>query len=332
MSDREIVDRSLDIFDTYFEDLFAEHIFISACSTVPIGTISGVCEAVGRPEDTLKLIAGLGDVESAAPSMAMWKLGRVAAESDALNAIFDAGIADLEDRLRADGHDPDVARFLGMFDDFLVDFGSRGPNEWEQRCPTWETDPNLALAAIDRMRLSDASRSPFGHNAARAEERERLGAEIAELLAGDPQAQGEFVAALRAATVFMPGRERTKTNCVKMIQEGRMSMHEIGHRRVAAGHFHHHTNFALLTREELELEVDNPGSFTAELREREALFHEVAGLQEPFLFTGGRPDMSTYPLALGGLGRAARRRRRPDRRRRMPGRGARHRAGRPRLP
>ena len=183
-----------------------------------------------------------------------------------------------------------------MFDDFLVDFGSRGPNEWEQRCPTWETDPNLALAAIDRMRLSDPSRSPFGHNAERAEERERLGAEIAELLADDPQAQGEFVAALHAATVFMPGRERTKTNCVKLIQEGRMGAHEIGRRRVAAGHFHHHTNFALLTREELEHEIDNPGTFTAELHEREALFHEVTGLQEPFLFTGGRPDMSTYPL------------------------------------
>jgi phosphohistidine swiveling domain-containing protein len=296
MSEREIADRGFHLFDTYFEDLFAEHIFISACATVPIGTISGVCEAVGRPEDTLKLIAGLGDVESAAPSMAMWKLGRVASKSDALNAIFDAGIADLEDRLRADSDDPEVATFLGMFDTFLVDFGSRGPNEWEQRCPTWETDPNLALAAIDRMRLSDASRSPFNHNAERAEERERLGAEIAELLADDPQAQGEFVAALHAATVFMPGRERTKTNCVKLIQEGRMGSHEIGRRRVAAAHFHHHTDFALLTREEFEHEVDNPGTFTAELREREALFHEVAGLQEPFLFIGGRPDMSTYRL------------------------------------
>jgi phosphohistidine swiveling domain-containing protein len=295
MSDREILDRGYEFFDTYFEDLFAEHLFITACSTVPMGVITGVCEAIGRPGDTLKLLGGLGDVESAAPSMAMWDLGRLAADSNALNAIFDAGISDLEERLREAGDDPDVGKFVRMFDDFLVEFGSRGPNEWEQRCPTWETDPNLALAAIDRMRLSDDSRSPFDNNAERAAERERLGAEIAALLEGDPETQGQFVAALHAATIFMPGRERTKTNCVKLIQEGRMGVREIGRRRAAAGHFHHHTDFAFLTREELEAEADNPGTFTAELRDREALFNEVAGLQEPFLFKGGRPDMSQYP-------------------------------------
>ena len=118
LSDRELLDRNLDLFDTYFEDLFAEHIFISACATVPIGTISGVCEAVGRPEDTLKLLAGLGDVESAAPSMAMWDLGRLAADSEVLGAIFDAGISDLEDRLRAGTDLPEVAAFAQWMRDW----------------------------------------------------------------------------------------------------------------------------------------------------------------------------------------------------------------------
>ena len=51
-----------------------------------------MCEAVGRPTDTLKLLAGLGDVESAAPAMAMWDLGRMAAASDDLRALFDEGL------------------------------------------------------------------------------------------------------------------------------------------------------------------------------------------------------------------------------------------------
>jgi pyruvate,water dikinase len=300
MSDREIHDRGMHLFDTYFEDLFTEHLFVSACSTVPIGTISGVCETLGRPENTLELLAGLGDVESAAPSMAMWELGRLVAASEAVEAIFDAGISGLESRLRSATDDPAVKEFVERFDDFLVEYGSRGPNEWEMRCPTWETHPDLALAAIDRMRLSDASRSPFVHNAERAAERERLGAEIAGLLESDPETQARFLGALRAATVFMPGRERTKTNCVKLIEEGRIGAHEIGRRRVAAGHFHRHDDFGLLTREELEVEVDHPGSFTGQLRDREALLHEVAALQEPFLFIGGRPDMSTYPPRSSG--------------------------------
>ena len=294
MTDRELYDRAVALPNTYFEELFGEHLFVTNCATVPMGVIAGVCAAVGRPEDTLRLLAGLGDVESAAPSMAMWTLGRMAAGSASVTAIFDEGIDQLDARLRAGDDDVDVATFVSAFDDFLVHHGSRGPNEWEPRCPTWETDPDLALAAVDRMRVSDESRSPFDHNEERAAERQAVGDEITAMLSGDPDTQGQFVAALHAATVFMPGRERTKTNCVKLVQEYRMALHELGRRRVVAGHFRKHDDFGLLTREELAEEVDNPGTYSAILEEREALMEEVAGLQESFLFYGGRPDMSTY--------------------------------------
>jgi phosphohistidine swiveling domain-containing protein len=299
MSDAELVEYSFKIADEHLEDLFAEHIFLTFAATVPMGTIAGVSNAVGRPTDTLKLLAGLGDVESAAPSMAMWELGRLASASSEVGAIFGAGISDLDRRLRS-SDDPAVVAFVSAFDDFLVRYGSRGPNEWEQRCPTWETDPDLALAAVDRMRLSAAEQSPLGMNAARAREREEVGAEIAGLLAGDPETQGQFVAALNAATVFMPGRERTKTNCVKLVHEMRMAMHEFGRRRVESGSFHSFDDFGLLTRSELLRELESPGMFTAELRGRVALLEEVTALQEPFLFHGGRPDMSSYELRVDG--------------------------------
>jgi len=50
-----------------------------------------------------------------------------------------------------------------------------------------------------------------------------------------------------------------------------------------------------LTRPELKNEVANPGTYTDQLADREALLDEVASLQEPFLFHGGRPDMAAYP-------------------------------------
>ncbi len=75
MSDQELLDYALETADEHFEKLFTEHIFVSFLATLPIGIITAVCEAVGKPEATLKLLAGLGDVESAAPSMEMWKLG-----------------------------------------------------------------------------------------------------------------------------------------------------------------------------------------------------------------------------------------------------------------
>jgi rifampicin phosphotransferase len=294
MSDRELIDHATNLADTYFEMLFTEHIFISFLATLPIGIITKVCTAVGRPTDTLKLLAGLGDVESAAPAMAMWDLGRLAAASDDLNALFDQGYAGLHDRLLA-SDSVDAAGFLAAFDDFAFRYGCRGPNEWEARSPTWETEPDLALAAIDRMRLSSESAAPRANNADRAAERERIGAEITAMLDGDPETQAQFQAALHSATVFMPGRERTKTNNIKLVQEMRVAYDEFGRRRVADGTFRKVNDFGLLTRAELYEAVDDPAKYSPVLAEREALLDEVAQLQEPFLFHGGRPDMSSYP-------------------------------------
>ena len=142
--------------------------------------------------------------------MVMWELGRLAAGSRQLTTLFDQGPHGLDARLRADGS-ADAEAFIARFDEFLFSYGCRGPNEWELRSPTWETEPDLALAAIDRMRLSDESQAPQTNNAARAAERQTLGAEIAAMVEGDPEAHGQFLAALNSATVFMPGRERTKT-------------------------------------------------------------------------------------------------------------------------
>ena len=294
MSDRELIDYATTIADTHFEMLFTEHIFVSFLATLPIGIITKVCAAVGRPTDALKLLAGLGDVESAAPAMAMWDLGRTAAASDDLNALFDGGYAGLHDRLLV-SDSPDAAAFLKQFDDFTFKYGCRGPNEWEGRSPTWETAPDLALAAIDRMRLSAEPAAPRLRNADKASDRERIGAEITAMLEGDPETQGQFQAALHSATVFMPGRERTKTNTIKLVQEMRVAYNEFGRRRVADGTFRKVNDFGLLTRAELDEAVDDPGKFSGVLAEREALLEEVAALQEPFLFHGGRPDMSKYP-------------------------------------
>jgi rifampicin phosphotransferase len=296
LSDRELLDHAWSLLEAHFRDLFAEHIFISFLATLPIGIISKVCEAVGQPTATLRLLAGLGDVESAAPSMAMWDLGRQVEASPALSAAFDGGHAGLDERLRAAaGDDASVARFVADFDEFLVRYGSRGPNEWEARSPTWETEPDLALAAIDRMRVSPESAAPRAHNEERAAERRQLGDAITAALAADPETQGQFAAALHAATVFMPGRERTKTNCIKLIQEARVALREWGRRMVEGGHFQVVQSYGMLTKEEQYAALDDTGGLHDELERREALYGEVSTLQEPFLFVGHPGAMTDYP-------------------------------------
>jgi len=294
MSDREIVDWVWTEFEKSFAHLFTEHIFISFLATLPIGIITAVCTAVGKPEAILKLLAGLGDVESAAPSMEMWKLGRIVAGSEALNALFDQGSTGLADKLSASDHD-DAATFNAAFETFLFSYGCRGPNEWEVRSPTWETAPDLALAAIDRMRLSGDDAAPQLRNDERAAEREALGAEIAAMVEGDPETHGQFMAALNSATVFMPGRERTKTNCIKLVHEARVALSEWGRRCVEAGTFPEVRSYGMLTKDEQYAFLDDPSGFHDTLAQREEHMVEMAALQEPFLFVGDPGSIDDMP-------------------------------------
>ena len=162
-------------------------------ATVPVGIIQAVTAAVGRPELLMVLIAGVGEVDSAAPSMALWELGRVVAASPELSVAFDSGVTGLLERLERSGSQAAQA-FLVGFRAFVHDYGSRGPNEWETRSPTWETRPELALAAIDRMRLAPDAASPDAHQSARSAERQATAAEVLAAVAADEATHAQLAA------------------------------------------------------------------------------------------------------------------------------------------
>jgi rifampicin phosphotransferase len=293
MSNEQLWAYSRNLLLTHFRDLFAEHIFVSFLSTVPVGALAQICAAVGRPADAMRVISGVGDVESAAPSMAMWRLGRQVAADPALTDAFDAGVRGLPGRLAEAARSGPA--FLDDFREFIRDYGSRGPNEWETSNHTWETRPELALAAIDRMRLAGEDASPERRNQQMAADRERIVAEIAPMLEGNPEAHGTFLGAARAVRLFQAGRERTKTNCIKLIHEGRMAMHTIGRRMVEQGACDDAGDFGLVLATEMEDWLRDPAALTSEIRTRRALYDQYAALQEPFVFYGSQPDPSTWP-------------------------------------
>ena len=78
------------------------------------------------------------------------------------------------------------------FDSFLERFGSRGPNEWELRSRTLGHDPDVPLAAIDRMRFAADDESPQARTEVRIVEREAATDFVRELVAGDREAAGTF--------------------------------------------------------------------------------------------------------------------------------------------
>ena len=94
----------------------------------------------------------------------------------------------------------------------------------------------------------------------------------------------------------MAGRERTKTNCVKLIEETRVALREWG-RRCCRRHVPRPSSFGMLTRPEVFQFLDDPTGWCDVLAQREALYDEVAALQEPFLFVGHPGPMSEYPAS-----------------------------------
>lgn len=265
--------------------LFGQHIFTTYMATVPVGVISAVATAVGRPDLILPILSGVGEVDSAEPSHALWSLGRIVSSSDTLSALFDNGAVGLLDNLRADGS-PDAIAFCKEFDEFLLNFGSRGPNEWEMRSPTWETRPELALAAVDRMRLAVHGQDPATQNALRATERETASAELLAMVAGDPATHGQLAAAIACSKAWLAGRERSKTNNIRLIHEMRMAMRELGRRMVSKGAFDQVEDFGFILLSETDALFSEPTSLTARVRERRAAYTKLLEVDPPFVFVG----------------------------------------------
>lgn len=277
----------------YVQQMFEHHVWTSLGASLGPGAIGAITAALGDPTAAVRLVAGIGDVDSAAPSWAMWDLSRLVASSPGLSALFDAGTGGLTDRLQAAGT-ADAVTFLTAFEAFLTEFGSRGPNEWDLRAHTWETHPQLALAAIERMRLAPDSSSPReGHGAAVAE-REQLTAQIREQLAGDGATLATFDAAMASAAVWLAGRERTKTTVIRVIGEIRMCFVELGRRMVDRGVLDQAGQIWMLLADELDAFRFDPERFTEVLRGRERDYLELFELEPPFIVDTEVPPLSAW--------------------------------------
>lgn len=293
MSDAELVTHARST-QPMLRKLFDSHTVSSSSSGIAPGILFAVGEAIGDSTVPMKLVAGIGEVDSAEPSYAMWELSRTVNTSAELTAAFDAGVVGLVDRLRASGSAEAIA-FIHAFDGFIFDFGSRGPNEWEIIAETWETKPEIVLAAIDRVRFQSDAESPRNRNRARAAERESTTAEVRSRVAalGDEMA-GMFESAM-AASSQLAFRERTKTNIIRAVHEGRMAFRELGTRHAASGAIRDSGHVFMLLDAELEDFVVDPASFAGTLADRNEQWRALADLEPPyFIKDGAVPPLSEY--------------------------------------
>lgn len=292
LSDAELLARARST-QPMLQKLFESHTVTSSNSAIAPGILAAVGAAIGDPSIPMKLVAGIGEVDSAEPNFALWDVSRIVRSSSALTAAFDGGVAGLLERLRSMGAEADA--FLAAFDEFVFHYGSRGPNEWEISADTWETRPELALALIDRVRLQSDDESPRIRQQRRADEREALTEQVrAQVQPLGEELAGMFEAALIAANQ-LAFRERTKTNIIRVVHEGRMVFRELGRRHAESGALGDPAHVFMLLDEELEGFIADPGSFTDTLAERAAGWQRLWELEPPFFIKHAQvPPLSSW--------------------------------------
>ena len=268
LTDYELLERARGLLPEV-RRLFERHLTVTAGASIGPGILAAIAESMGDPSIALRLITGVGDVDSALPSRAMWELSRLA---------------------------PDSPEFRAGFEAFLVEYGSRGPNEWDLISDVWETKPELALSLINVMRKQAAAGDPAVRAAAGTTERKAVTAQVREALAGDPEALAQFEAGLSSSHVYLAGRERAKTNIIKVINEIRVAFRELARR-----HDVDITEFHMLLDDELDAFLNSPGDFHSRLSQRAIEYEALFDLAPPFIVHGSVPPLSEWPRK-GGTG------------------------------
>ena len=274
----------------YIQQTFENAMIVSSLSALGTGALGAVCEGLGDPSMAIRLLAGI-EVDSSAPSHAMWELSRLAQQSSAVVAAFEAGADQTLERLRA-STDRDAASFVARFDQFLFDHGSRAQNEYDPRSSSWEVEPRIALLAIDLMRRSDDSLSPSTRAAASVVERDRVASDVRQRIANDPETAGLFEAALQSARLFLAGRERAKTNVVRAINELRVALRAYGQRLVERGIIDEPEHVFMVTNDELDQLRAEPESFKQVIAERWAQYKNLFDFEPVFVVNGRVPALS----------------------------------------
>ena len=287
----------------YVAQTFENAMIVSALASLGTGALGAISDEIGDPTLAIRLLAGI-EVDSAAPAHALWSLSRRIRRSPELTAPFEADPSCALEVFGA-SDDRDASEFLERFASFLHDHGSRGPNEYDLRAPSWEANPKAALAALDLMRRTDDAQAPALRAGVALAERDRAASQIRSSLAGSPDASATFEAALKSAQVFLAGRERAKTNVVRVINEARMALYEYARRMVERGVIDELEQLFMVVDDELDELRADPWSLKDTIASRWSQYRRLFDYEPVFVVNRRVPSISEMkPRATRGQAQA----------------------------
>ena len=264
-----------------FAPVFANHMVTTFTASIVGGLLNDAAATAGDPTLVTNLMGAYGEVASARYADQMWQVARIVRANPTVSAAFDEGVGGVLERLRGL---PDGIEFRLAFDRFLVDYGHRGPNDWELSSRTWENTPDLALAAIDRLRLADHDLSPsFRLGNVELLRAQAAAAVLPHLKLMD---RANFKKAMKVMGFWFRGREGTRDQAIRMHLPTRQVFFELARRATEAGGWRDPRDVALLDPfDELPQCLADPPAWNDTIRERAKLRDRFAAVEPPFFIT-----------------------------------------------
>jgi pyruvate,water dikinase len=283
----ELVERAREMQDPTVR-IFEQHVWASLAAANGPAILTGILAEFGRETESIKLVTGIGNVDSAEIGRELWHLSRLVRNSESMSTYFDNCSPDL---------DPETMtkEFRDSLNVFLYHHGSRGPNEWDPGSDTYESNPKLAFGQLDLLRKQDDSADPIAAFERNAAERERLRSEFEGLLSENEEASTMFQVGMKAGELWMALRERNKCSAVKPIHEARMCFNEIARRMVDLGHLDNPKHIYMVLEDEMDSYIEDPSSFKLELEERERDYKSLFELDPPFIINTVCPPLTEWP-------------------------------------
>jgi rifampicin phosphotransferase len=145
---------------------------------------------------------------------------------------------------------------------------------------------------IDTMRGVAADHAPAVRHVAVIADREAATETALAAVAGNDEATGMVMAAQASALRFNAWRERSKTNCVKVINEQRVALIELGSR-----HLDDARDVFMLLDAELDSFVADPASMSGTIESRKADWTKLWTLEPPYFVEAdnGIPALADVP-------------------------------------
>ena len=296
-----------------FAPVFANHMITTFTASIVGGLLSDGATAAGDPSLVTDLMGAFGEVASAQYANQMWTIAKIVRANPTVSVAFERGVAGLLERLKGV---PEADEFRAAFDRFIAYFGHRGPNDWELSSRTWENTPELALTAIDRMRLADHDLAP----PTRLGNVDRLRSEAAAVVLPHLKLmdRANFKKAMRVIGFWFRGREGTRDQAIRMHLPTRQVFFELAHRVTERGGCDDPRDVALLDPfDELPKCIADPSAWTSIICERAQLRDRFAAIEPPFFLASQdevpgieeleskarrRPDRAAVGTVLRGAG------------------------------